>query len=207
MQDYILIGSVLAIHFFAWLTPGPMIVLIIRNSLVYSRKTGFWTAAGFAVGNFVHIILAVTGIGIIIAGNPLAHNTIKFLGVGYLIYLGLKTFLVKPKLQNAKTEHKHRDIPHLSAARIGLAANLLSPGAYLFFISIFGSLLSSKAPYWVVAFLLLAMPLNTLMMASLWSVFLTHRNIQTLYTKYQTIFNKCLGAALIILALLIVFKK
>ncbi len=206
MQNYALIGSILLIHVFAWLTPGPNITLIIRNSLVYSRKTGFWTAVGFALGNFIHIILAVAGIGIIISNSPL-HSLIKFLGVGYLLYLGLNTFFIKVHLQNPQVKEKHRDITPFAAIRTSLLANLLSPYAAPFFITIFGTLLSSRAPYWVIVFLMVAMPLNTLMMASLWTLFMTHSKVKNVYFKFEPVLNKCLGALLILFALLIVFSK
>lgn len=207
MENYVLIGSILLIHVLAWFTPGPQIVLIMRNSLVYSRKTGFWTAVGFALGNFIHIILAVAGIGIIISGWPIAFSLIKFLGAGYLIYLGLKTFFTKAQLQKPQTREKHRDIASISALRTGLITNLLSPKASPFFITIFGTLLASKPPYWVVMFLMIAMPLNTLMMASMWSLFFAHQNIKAVYARFQSISNKCLGGLLILLALMIVFSK
>lgn len=207
MDNYILIGSILLIHIFRWLTPGPQFALIIRNSLVYSRKTGFWTAVGFAVGNLINIILSVTGIALVITKSPLAHNAIKYLGAGYLIYLGFKTFFVKIKFKNLKTKEKHRDIKSLTATKIGLITNLLNPNAPLFFISIFGSLLSSKAPSWVIIFLMIAMPLNTIFMASLWTILFTQRKIKGLYMKFEPTINKCLGIALILLGLMMFFNK
>jgi len=74
VENYILISSILLIHIFAWFTPGPNLVLIIRNSLVYSRKTGFFTAVGFALSNVIHIVLAVAGFGFILATVPLAQH-------------------------------------------------------------------------------------------------------------------------------------
>ena len=92
MENFLIIGSILTIHIFAWFTPGPQIALIIRNSLIYSRKTGFWTAAGFAIGNFIHILISVIGLGLLISQSPSLHTAIKFLGVGYLAYLGAVSY-------------------------------------------------------------------------------------------------------------------
>ena len=82
MENLILIGTILAIHVFAWLTPGPLFVLIIRNSLVYSRKTGVWTALGIAIGSLIHTTFSVTGIALIISTSATAFTLIKFLGAG-----------------------------------------------------------------------------------------------------------------------------
>lgn len=207
MESIILISTILSIHFFAWLTPGPLFVLIIRNSLIYSRKTGFWTAVGFAIGNFIHILYSVTGIAFIISKSPAAFNFIKFLGVGYLIYLGLKTLSLKIPSQKTNSSEKQKDISPLSAVKVGFLANILSPKASLFFASIFASVLSSGAPSWVVIFLMIAMPLNSLLMATILSIFFTQGRVRAVYTKSQHIFNKLLGGALILLALIIALSK
>jgi threonine/homoserine/homoserine lactone efflux protein len=182
-------------------------VLIIRNSLAYSRKTGIWTALGFSLGNLVHITLAVFGISIIIQSSPLAFTIIKFLGAGYLIYLGIKTLLLKIEAQKADNPTGHKDISVLQAVKIGFLTNISSTGAYLFFASIFSTVLSSGSPFWVILSLAVAMPLNTFVMASILTFFFTQKNVKNIYGKFQHIINKCLGAALILLALMALFHK
>jgi threonine/homoserine/homoserine lactone efflux protein len=208
MDNVILILSILALHVFAWFTPGPNLVLVIRNSLIYSRRTGFFTAGGFALSNLAHILLALAGIGLLLTAIPLVATIIKLVGVGYLIYLGINTFSLKPQssVTIGETE-KHRDISPLTAMKTGFITNFLSPKAPLFFASIFGSLLASSAPLWVIAFLTIAMPLNTLFMASMWSIFFSHHHVKKLYLKYQPLINKALGVILFIVAVSILFSK
>ncbi len=207
VENVLLIGSILAIHILAWFTPGPQLVLIIRNAVIYSRRIGFFTAIGFALGNFIHIVLSVVGIGLIIAATPLAATLVKLLGVGYLTYLGIKTFLMKINTNTLNPHGKHTHIASLSAMKMGLVTNLLSPQAPLFFASIFGSLLASGAPMWVVIFLMIAMPLNTLLMTSLWSLFFTQQTVRRWYVKFEPVINKALGVALLILAITIALSK
>lgn len=207
MESLILISTILTVHIFAWLTPGPLFVLIVRNSLVYSRKIGVWTAIGIAIGNFIHITYSITGIALIISTSAIAFNVIKFLGVGYLAYLGIKTLFIKIETQKADTPDEHKDISTLKAVKIGFLTNILSPKASLFFASIFATVLSSGSPFWVIAFLMIAMPLNSFVMASILSVFFTQKKVRSVYSKYQGIVNKCLGAALILLAAMVVLHK
>ncbi len=203
----ILITTIISIHIFAWLTPGPIFVLILRNSLVYSRKTGIWTALGIAIGNIIHIAYSVTGIALVISTSPIAFNIIKYLGVGYLTYLGIKTFFIQPKPPETNAETKDKDLPILEAVKTGFLTNILSPKASLFFASIFASVLSSGAPYWVVLVLWFAMPLNSFVMATILSSFFTLKKVRATYDKYQFVANKLLGAALIVFAVIILFKK
>ncbi len=207
IENLVLIGTILAVHIFAWFTPGPLFVLIVRNSLVYSRKSGIWTAVGIAIGNFIHITYSVTGIALLISASPITSNIIKFLGVGYLVYLGIKTFLIKVETQKADTSDGHKDLSPFQAAKIGFLTNILSPKASLFFASIFGTVMSTGAPFWVVIFLWIAMPLNSFIMASILSLFLTQKKVRDAYGKYQHIVNKVLGVALIVLAVIIAIYK
>lgn len=207
MESLVLISTILAIHIFAWFTPGPLFVLILRNSLVYSRKTGIWTALGIAIGNLIHITYAVIGISFLISTSPVIFNIIKFLGVGYLTYLGLKTLFIKIETQKADNLIEQKDINPFQAAKIGFLTNILSPKASLFFASIFATVMSSGSPFWVVIFLWIAMPLNSFIMASILSLIFTHKKVKFVYTKYQDIINKCLGIALILLAVIIAFHK
>lgn len=207
MSPLILITSILSIHIFAWLTPGPIFVLILRNSLVYSRKTGIWTAVGIALGNFVHIAYSITGIVLLISSSTVISDVIKFLGVGYLVYLGIKTMLIKTKPHATGADERREDLSPFEAIKIGFLTNILSPKASLFFASIFATVISSGAPQWVVYFLWVAMPLNSFIMATILSSFFTLKKVKTLYDKYKFVINKLLGAALIVLAALIILHK
>ena len=140
-------------------------------------------------------------------GFNIAFNAIKLLGVGYLIYLGIKTLFLNIQVDKSESNESKKDISALSAVKIGFIANILSPKASLFFASIFAGVIASNSPYWVVAFLMIAMPLNTLFMASMFSIFFTQKKVRSIYASYQSIFNKLLGVALILLAAMIAFSK
>ncbi|MBI2665607.1 LysE family translocator [Candidatus Woesearchaeota archaeon] len=180
MDNLILISSILGIHILAWLTPGPLFVLIIRNSLIYPQKYGMWTAFGIMVGNLIHIAFAVTGISLIISIYPLVFTAIQFLGIGYIVYLGINTFFMKIDTENAnRSFHVSKDISPLHAVRMGFLTNIFSPKASLFFTSIFALIM----------------------------IFFTQQKVKKVYLKYQYLFNKLLGIALLILALMISLQK
>jgi len=208
MQNIILILSILGIHFLAWFTVGPQFVLIVRNSLLYSRKTGIWTAVGIATGNSIHITYSVITITLVTSVSPTSFVVIKFLGVFYLTYLGIKTILAKKQTKNNSSEKdKKTDLTKLQSIRIGLITSILSPKASLFFVSMFGVVISAGSPWWVIIFLLIAMPTLSFSMASMWAIVFSQNKIRAIYNKYQSIVNKFLGGALIVLAIIIAFYK
>lgn len=208
MEHLTLIGSVLAVQILAWLTPGPNVVLIVRNSLVYSRKSGIWTAAGIAIGNVVHITYIVSGLALIVSATPAAFNVIKHLGIGYLIYLGIKTIFIRvaTKEESVAAESR-RDLTPFQSAKTGFITNILSPKAPLFFASIFAAVVETGAPFWVVVFLWITMPLNSFMMATLHSLLFSLKKVRHAVAKHQRIVNMLLGMALIALAIILVFTS
>jgi len=207
MENIILIGTILGIHVLAWLAPGPLFVLIVRNSLMYSRKTGVWTAVGIAVGNLLHISYSVVAVTLLVATSDAALQVLKLAGAGYLAYLGVKTVVTKANSIRSEATGERRDILPFAAFKTGFLANFLNPNASLFFASIFATLISSGAPVWVVGILWIAMPLNSFISASVLSTFFTYPAVKTVYARYERIANTVLGGALVLLALMIVFRN
>ena len=89
------IATVTFIHLLALISPGPDFIMACRNSLIYSRKIGIYTAIGFGLGIAVHIFYSLAGLALIISSSIFIFNTIKFLGAGYLVYIGIKSILSK----------------------------------------------------------------------------------------------------------------
>src|SRR5688500_2336431 len=126
-----LIGTVTGIHLLAVISPGPDFVMAARNSLVYSRKTGIWTAVGFGCGIAVHIFYSLAGLALVIAKSLLLFNALKLLGAGYLVYIGLMAFFSKSSRIDLGEHRPKADIPAHAAVRIGFLTNVLNPKATL----------------------------------------------------------------------------
>jgi len=206
MEALVFIASLLGVHIMGWLfAPGPITVLIVRNSLLYSRQAGIWTTLGIAVGNLVHITYSVLAIVLVVSLAESALVIVRYLGIAYIAYLGIKTMFVSPSHQASDLVQTNAISP-FAAFRTGFLTNLLSPTASLFFASIFATVLSSGLPLWVLYTLWLAMPLNSFVMATLLSVLFSHERIKSLYVRYERPANIILGSALLLLALMIALK-
>ena len=66
-------------HLLAVISPGPDFIMITRNSLIYSRKSGIYSAIGLGLGILVHVIYSLVGIGLVISQSILLFTIIKFL--------------------------------------------------------------------------------------------------------------------------------
>src|SRR4051794_2439196 len=70
--------------------PGPDQALIVRNTLVRGRAAGLRTMLGGATGLLIHSTGAVIGLSALLAASATAYTTMKFAGVAYLVYLGVR---------------------------------------------------------------------------------------------------------------------
>ena len=85
--------TVVVLHMFAVMSPGPDFFLVSRQSIRYGRKIALWTAGGIGTGILFHSGLAVTGMLIILASNDFYLLVLKFICSFYLMYLGINSLL------------------------------------------------------------------------------------------------------------------
>ena len=207
MEYLALIGTVTVIHLLAVISPGPDFIMACRNSLTYSRKTGIWTAVGFGFGIAVHVFYSLAGLALIISKSILLFNAIKFLGAGYLIYIGLKSVFSKSSKIELGEQQKKEDITRFAAIRIGFLTNVLNPKATLFFLSLFTLVISPETPMPIMGIMSAIMIINTMLWFSLVAVFLTQKRIRSIFERFQGVFNKTLGGLLIALGIKVALSK
>ncbi len=93
-HGFLLITSV---HLLAAASPGPDFVLVSQQTLAKGRRTGLLCSLGITLGLAIHIIYSVLGLATVIAHSQPLLTAIKWLGGGYLIYLGWQGIQAKPK--------------------------------------------------------------------------------------------------------------
>ncbi|MEO3428275.1 LysE family transporter [Pelagibius sp. CAU 1746] len=72
------------------LMPGPIVTLVIANSLAYGQRTGLATVAGSTSGNALLVAAGALGLTTLLALAADVFEVLRWAGVAYLIYLGLK---------------------------------------------------------------------------------------------------------------------
>jgi len=72
--------------------PGPNVALIVANSLKYGFRMGIHTVLGTTVGVGLQLALVVLGLAAIVEFAAEALLWIKWVGVAYLVYLGIRTW-------------------------------------------------------------------------------------------------------------------
>ena len=83
------------------LIPGPAVLYIVSQSVSHGRRAGLAATLGVHGGTLVHIAAAALGLSAILVSSSLAFATVRFVGAGYLIYLGLRTLVERRQSAHA----------------------------------------------------------------------------------------------------------
>lgn len=113
------------------LIPGPAVIYILNRSVADGREVGLSAVAGLELGNLVHAVAASAGLSAVLATSATAFNAVKWLGAGYLVFVGVRT-LLRPATTVAS------EATSISRRRTfvqGIVVNTLNPKVALFFLS------------------------------------------------------------------------
>jgi threonine/homoserine/homoserine lactone efflux protein len=130
------------------LTPGNDMLYVASRSISQGIKAGIVSALGIFVGCFVHITAAVLGISIIITKSAYAFEVIKFAGAAYLVYLGIRAIVSKPKVNT--TDEKPIKSNYWRLFKQGVITNALNPKVAIFFLSFLPQFIDAGSPYFKV---------------------------------------------------------
>ena len=111
--------------------PGPAVLYIINRSVADGRNVALAAVAGLEIGNFMHVIAATVGLSAVIATSATAFSAVKWIGAGYLVYIGIRTLATKPQAVNQLNDPMSRR----RAFTQGIVVNTFNPKVALFFLS------------------------------------------------------------------------
>ncbi len=205
-QEFLLIASA---HLLAVASPGPDFAIVMRQSLIFGRRPAIVTSIGIGLAIFVHVAIALIGVGALIKSTPWLFTSIKIAGALYLGYIGLQAIRAKKPAQDApKTDKKaHELMPLTKAFRQGFVTNVLNPKATLFFFSLFTSLISASTPIKIQLVYGVWMAFATAAWFVSLSFLLSHKKVRGFFADYGYWIDRILGAFLIGLALVLLFAK
>ena len=197
MLDFGLIAAVGLIHLVALVSPGPDFVVVCRNSLLYSRTIGIYTAVGFGLGICIHISYAVFGLSWLIANNELIFTVIQYLGAFYLMLIGIQSLRsFQSQIGQETTTHSSRISP-FRAVRIGFITNALNPKATLFFLGLFSTMLNPTVGELTLVVIAVLLVVTTILWFSLVALLISHSRFTTVLKRYEKTAHQFFGVLLI----------
>ena len=121
--------------------PGPAVLYVINRSIADGRSIALAGVAGLELGNFVHVIAATIGLSALIAASATAFGVVKWIGAGYLIYIGIRTILRKP----AAFSQEQKSLSRRKSFTQGIIVNTFNPKVALFFLSFLPQFIDEKS--------------------------------------------------------------
>ncbi len=122
----------------AGLSPGPLLALVIAQTLAYSVREGVKIAAAPLMSD-APIVLAALALTGLLAGHPLPLGLLTLCGAAYLGWCGLESLRFRPGADGGEQTTRPRSV------RKGVLANFLNPSPYLFWGGVGAPLLTR---YW-----------------------------------------------------------
>ncbi len=113
-------------------TPGPDMLYVVARSVGDGRAAGVISSLGIAAGSIVHTLAVALGLAGLLRAVPIAFEIVKWVGAGYLIWLGVRALRGRagPADQVAVTPASMRAV-----FAQGMLTNLLNPKVALFFLA------------------------------------------------------------------------
>jgi threonine/homoserine/homoserine lactone efflux protein len=114
-------------------TPGTGVVYTLAAGLARGARASLVAAVGCTLGIVPHMAAAITGLAALLHTSAVAFGVLKYLGVGYLLYLAWSTLREKGALAVEKEE----DVPGSARKTITIAVliNILNPKLTIFFFA------------------------------------------------------------------------
>ncbi len=126
--DFLIKGAIVGFSIAA--PVGPIGVLCIRRTLASGKLSGLFSGMGAAAANVLYGAILVSGLTLISDCLIKMNLWLHIMGGSFLFYLGIKTFLAKPKDVTKKISHKTLATDFVSTFFLTLA-NPLTIFAYL----------------------------------------------------------------------------
>ncbi|MCJ2378733.1 homoserine/homoserine lactone efflux protein [Vibrio sp. ZSDZ34] len=116
------------------LAPGSGTVNSISNGINYGTKKSLAAILGLQIGLAFHIALVGAGIGALVAQSAVAFSLIKWIGVVYLLWLGVQKWREKANIQSSEQPLPQSSVKLLRSA---ILINLTNPKSIVFLVALF----------------------------------------------------------------------
>jgi homoserine/homoserine lactone efflux protein len=123
--------------------PGSGTVNSISNGMVYGFRKSLASIVGLQAGLAFHIILVGVGLGAIVAQSEMAFSIIKWVGVIYLVWLGVQKWREKAVIS---LDTPADNVSAQSLFRQAVFVNMTNPKTIVFLVALFPQFINPNEP-------------------------------------------------------------
>ncbi len=205
-------------YFFAYLSlivlatiiPGPNMLLALNHGANYGIKKTLYSGLGNLVGNLLMAMISILGLGIILLKSGILFNIIKWMGVLYLIYLGLKMIIQPVETDDGNSVHVKQKAAKKRWRLFfdGFFTAVSNPKAIVFFTALFPQFIHMNSFSWsefVIVFLTMGVVVFGCYV--IYGLFGLKLNKLFHLKSFRKIFNRITGSLMIGIGLTIALSK
>ena len=204
-------AAIMAVFAVVIVAPGADFALVVRQSVVHGRRAALVTSFGIGASLLFHISYTILGIGLVVSQSLALFALIKWCGVAYLVYLGIRSFFEKPfSLDETALAGEAQAARRLSLPMcfgMGFLTNALNPKPVLFFLSLFSALVSHETPAAVTFLYGIGMAAALIAWFAGVTLFFTNPAVRARFAAGGRWFNRIAGATFVLLGLRLAAQK
>jgi len=184
----------------AGMSPGPMLALVIAETLKFGKEEGFKVAVSPLITDSTIVLLTLLALSTL-AEYDLVIGLISMFGACYLIHIGLENLRTKTsRFEEVVVERKE-------ALKRAIITNLLNPHTYLFWLSVGSPIILETLKIDASATVSFLLGFYTFLMGSMTFVALVvDRSKSFVKSKYYSYVVRFLGIILIFFALTVLME-
>ncbi len=124
-----------ALSFALIIVPGPSVMFVISRAVSLGRRAAILTVVGNAAGVFAQVVLVALGLGVVVERSAAVFTSIKLVGAGYLVWLGIQAIRNRGQM-SAALETSEEPRRQASVLADGFIVGLANPKSIVFFAAI-----------------------------------------------------------------------
>jgi threonine/homoserine/homoserine lactone efflux protein len=181
-------------------TPGTGAIYVLSAGLSRGKRASFIATIGSTLGVVPHLIAAMTGLAAVMHTSALAFQSLKYLGVAYLLYMAWAMLGEKGAVAFEREVAPQSD---LSVIISGVLMNLLNPKLTIFFFAFLPQFVSTDEPHALTRMMELSgvFMLATFVIFAIYGIFAASvRNQVTSRPKVMTLMRRVFAGSFVALS-------
>ncbi len=131
--------------FFVSMTPGPNMLHVMVQSIREGAGRVLPTTAGLMSANLFCLVASAAGLGALLKASPGLYDILRYVGVAYLVWLGIKAWRAPVEAAESATARVRQSVR--ARYLTGLGTGLSNPKLIIFAAALFPQFLDVARPF------------------------------------------------------------
>jgi homoserine/homoserine lactone efflux protein len=125
-------------------SPGAGAIQSMATGLAHGVRRGYWSIAGLEIGLMVQLAVVALGLGAVLAASSTAFTVVKWIGVGYLVFLAVRQWRTAGISPTQQTGRPHGG--RMSLLMRGFLVKVTNPKGLVFLIAVLPQFVVPSTP-------------------------------------------------------------